>query len=65
LLLILFTFYYFVATEVIPRIANNIKARNINEETKSEQEQEIKTEGTTLLYSQIKQDLTINQEINT
>lgn len=43
LLTILFTFYYFIATKVIPTIANSIKARQTTDslETKTEETSDI------------------------
>jgi len=65
LLAILFTFYAFIATTVIPKLANNIKARNISEESKEEVAQEVNTQSTTELYTQLKQNISIKEEANT
>jgi len=65
LLAILFIFYAFIATTVIPKLANNIKARNISEESKEEVAQEVNTQSTTELYTQLKQNISIKEEANT
>jgi len=47
-LLILLTFYYFVSTEVIPRIAETLKARQITESEKFGQKQTTEENFTTI-----------------
>jgi len=58
----LFTFYYFIITEVIPRIANNFKARLITEETAEIKEQQKETEELVLYLplTDKQNDFTIN-----
>jgi len=59
-LLILLTFYYFVSTEVIPRIAETLKARQITENEKIGQKQTTEENFTTIFtISKQESDLAI------
>ena len=60
LLLILFTFYYFISTDVIPKISNNIKARQISEEEALEIEEQEELNSISQLFN--KQSIHVSTE---
>jgi len=65
LLVILFTFYYFITTKVIPAIANAIKARQLSDNTEKQTETIafVNDKSTNLFNTSSKQEITIESVI--
>lgn len=57
LLIILFTFYYFILNQVIPRIAESLKSRQLTEEANTKTSEEDEVTNTSALFAPIKQEL--------